>query len=223
MIQVKRWTVKTLSLLSRISCQSLSPSSPVASIFTKKVLSEKNLSDSAVQKIILVGGPTKAPYFRDILREHIAIALDTSMDPLTVVARGAAVLAGTQKIDSKLQKKAAVGEFQIELPKALKTVGHETDPMVGGKVISPEGHTVSGFTVEMVNEKTKWRSGKIPLGEDGKFVLNLLAEKGERNIFVIELLNSAGTRQITVPDHIIYTVDAVVQEQSIGTAARRTA
>jgi len=180
---------------------------------SRKVLREKNLDVSGVQKIILVGGPTKASYFRELIKNGLGIAIDHSVDPLTVVARGAAVFAGTQKIDAKLLRKAQAGDFQIDLK--YKPVGHETDPIVGGKVHGSPENPVEGFTIELVNDKTRWRSGKIALRADGAFVVNLRAEKGERNIFAIELLSPIGTKQKTVPDHLIYTVGAVVEEQSM--------
>ncbi len=61
-----------------------------------KVLTEKGLRPEAVERMILVGGPTKAEYFRARLRERIGIRLDHSVDPMTVVATGAAIFAGTQ-------------------------------------------------------------------------------------------------------------------------------
>ena len=186
----------------------------------QKVLQEKNLNSSAVQKVILVGGPTKAPYFREILKAGLGIPIDHSVDPLTVVAKGAAVFAGTQKLNPRLLKVAKAGEYQIDLK--YKPVGHETDPSVGGKVSSPSGDKVEGFTIELVNNKSQWRSGRITLRSDGAFMLNLHSEKGVRNTFSIELFDSTGSRQQTVPDHLVYTVGAVIEEQpllnSIGAA-----
>jgi molecular chaperone DnaK len=178
-----------------------------------KVLREKNLTASGVQKVILVGGPTKASYFREIIKEGLGIPVDHSVDPLTVVARGAAVFSGTQKIERRLLRGAQAGEFQIDLK--YKAVGHEIDPIVGGKVLGSPENSVEGFTIELVNDKTRWRSGKIALRADGAFVANLLAEKGERNVFSIQLLNPIGTILKTVPDHLIYTVGAVVEEQPL--------
>src|SRR6202030_1337418 len=66
---------------------------------SKRILKEKNLDSGAIEKVILVGGPTLAPYFREILASELKIPLDHSVDPLTVVARGAAVFAGTQRLD----------------------------------------------------------------------------------------------------------------------------
>jgi molecular chaperone DnaK len=160
---------------------------------SQKVLKDKNLGLQAVQRVIVVGGPTKAPYFREMLSAGLGIPIDFSQDPLTVVSRGAAVFASTQRVDSKLQKKAIVGEFQVQISDKYKPVGHESDPLIAGKVTSPDGTSSTGFTIEFVNRDTKWRSGQIPLNGEGAFMANLLAEKGSRNTFHIELSNGQGT------------------------------
>lgn len=189
---------------------------------SRNVLKQKNLGVQAVQRVIVVGGPTKAPYFREILSAGLGIPIDFSQDPLTVVARGAAVFAGTQKISAGLQKKAAVGEFQLVISDKYKPVGHETDPLIAGKVTSPSGDSTSGFKIEFVNPATKWRSGQIPLNAEGAFMSNLLAERGCRNVFQIEVANAQGSLQKVVPDQVVYTVGAVIEEQpllkSIGLA-----
>ena len=51
----------------------------------QRVLAEKNLSKGAVEKMVLVGGPTLAPYFRDILSATCGIPLDCRMDPLGIL------------------------------------------------------------------------------------------------------------------------------------------
>jgi molecular chaperone DnaK len=177
------------------------------------VLKEKNLPSSAVQKIILVGGPTKAPYFRDILADGLGIAIDHSVDPLTVVARGAAVFASSQRIDTRLRPVAKSGEYKIDLK--YKPVGHDPEPFIGGKVASLDGGSVEGFTLEIVNAKSQWRSGKISLPADGAFIANILADKGERNVFAIELYDAGGTKQKAVPDQFTYTVGGEVGEQPL--------
>ena len=178
----------------------------------KRVLDKKNLSPSAVEKMILAGGPTLAPYFREILEEALGIPLEFSIDPLTVVARGAAIFAGTQQLDLQYMPEVKAGECQIDLK--YKPVGPDEDPLVRGTVIADEGE-LQGFSIEFVNEGTKWRSGRIPLKETGRFRANLLAEKGSQNVFSIELYDSQGTRQTTVPDRLAYTIGTSISEQSV--------
>ena len=69
--------------------------------------------------------------------------------------------------------------------------------------------------IELVNSKTQWRSGKVPLRADGVFMTNLHAEKGERHIFLIELCDPTGLKQKIKPDNFTYTIGAVVEEQPI--------
>jgi molecular chaperone DnaK len=179
----------------------------------KRVLKEKNLGKDAVQKVILVGGPTLAPYFRELLRSSLGIPLDHSVDPLTVVARGAAVFSGTQQFNGHAAAPVAAGEYAINL--RHKPVGVDSAPMAGGKVSGRSTEDFTGFTLELVNRKTQWRSGKISLRADGVFIASLHAEPGERNTFAIELYDPSGRKQKTTPDSLTYTIGAVVEEQTL--------
>jgi molecular chaperone DnaK len=180
---------------------------------TKKVLQEKNLPRESVERIILVGGPTKALYFREMLASQLKIKLDISMDPLTVVAKGAAVFAGTQKISAGPKIAPVQGEFTIDLKH--KPVGLDSAPIVGGTVSGAGAQDFTGFTIELVNAKTQWRSGKIPLSAAGVFMTNLHAEKAERNTYLIELSDPTGNRLKVKPDSLSYTIGAVVEEQPL--------
>ena len=57
----------------------------------KGLLKRNNLQD--VNSLILVGGPTYSPVLRQMLREQVTPNVDTSIDPMTAVARGAALYA----------------------------------------------------------------------------------------------------------------------------------
>jgi molecular chaperone DnaK len=187
---------------------------------TKRVLHEKNLPKEAVERVILVGGPTKAPYFREMLKASLGIALDISVDPLTVVAKGAAVFAGTQKPAAGPRVAPVQGEFTVDLKH--KPVGVDSSPIVGGTVSGSAPQDFTGFTIELVDSKTQWRSGKVPLRADGVFMTNLHAEKGERHVYLLELCDSTGRKQKITPDRLTYTIGAVVDEQplpiSVGVA-----
>jgi molecular chaperone DnaK len=173
---------------------------------SKRVLKEQKLGKESIKKVILVGGPTLAPYFREILAAKLGIPLDHTVDPLTVVASGAAVFGGTQRLNARVAGPAAIGEYQLELAKSFKPVGLDSAPMVGGKVSGASAQDLAGFTLELVNTKTQWRSGKVSLKPDGVFVANLHAEKGERNTFNVELCDASGRKQKIKPDTLTYTI-----------------
>lgn len=190
----------------------------------KRVLTEKRLASAAIERLILVGGPTIAPYFREALIAELGIQLDFSVDPLTVVARGAAIFSATQKVTVK-RKTPDRGVFVVDIHH--KPVAPETDPVLGGKVSGSDSATFSGWTIEFVNPRSLWRSGKLPIRDDGFFRTSLHVEKGYRNAFVIELNDPSGRKQKTDPEQITYTVGAVADEQplihSIGIALANNA
>jgi molecular chaperone DnaK len=166
--------------------------------------------------MILVGGPTLAPYFRKIIADVLPIVVDHSVDPMTVVARGAAVFAGTQRADVTPPKPANEGEFAVDLK--YKPVGQEVDPFVGGIVEAHGGASVEGVSIEITNMESKWSSGQIPLSADGAFMTNILAEKGKRNTFNIDLRSSSGAKLEVRPDQFTYTIGAVIEEQPLVNA-----
>ena len=185
----------------------------------RRVLEEKRLAPNAIEKMILVGGPTLAPYFREQLTTLLGIPLEVGVDPLTVVARGAAVFAGTQRRATR-RSATEKGVFRIDLKH--KPVGLDSAPLVGGRIVPPAGVPLSGFTIELVAEDGAWRSGKLPISGDGVFTGTLRAERGRRNTYAISLFDSTGQQQRVSPDSFTYTVGAVVDEQplinSIGVA-----
>ncbi len=179
----------------------------------KRVLKEKNLSANEIERVILVGGPTLASYFREILHSNLKIQLDHSVDPFTVVARGAAVFAGTQRINIKSGARATAGQFSVNLN--YKPIGADKNPIVRGEIKAESGASVEGYTIEFVNQKIRWQSGKIPLKSDGRFKAELLAEKQGQNVFVIELQDLKGNKQVAVPNSLTYTIGLAITDQPI--------
>jgi len=182
----------------------------------KKVLSESRLGAQDIEKVLLVGGPTLAPYLKEMLEdknEGLGIPLDFKIDQLTVVSRGAAIFAGAQRMTELSSKPLATGQFKVELE--YDPIGPDIDPLITGKVIPTDNQSLAGFTVEFVNPDSRppWRSGKVSLDHEGVFVTNLWADKGKRNTFQIELYDSTGRKRETVPDHLSYTLGTTITEQ----------
>jgi molecular chaperone DnaK len=166
-----------------------------------------------MQRLILVGGPTLTPYFRQRL-DSLGIPLAADVDPLTIVARGAAVFAGTQRLETPASTAApAAGEVAVVLE--YNPVGTDPEPLVGGRVRAPAGvGDLSGYAVEFVNAERRppWRSGKVGLAPDGTFVTNLWAEKGKANTFTIEVTDAQGRPLKASPDRLTYTIGATIAE-----------
>ncbi len=185
----------------------------------RKAIEEKGLSGQDFEKILMVGGSSLFPWLRDKLKDEFGIPLESSIDPITVVAIGAAIFAGTQKLDtSKIE--APPDSFILELE--YEPMGIDINPMVGGKVSHPKGANMEGYTIEFAENKSQWRSGKINLNATGTFMTEVHAEKGYKCEFIIELCDQSGSQQKMVPDRFSYTIGVVITSppltHSIGVA-----
>lgn len=175
-----------------------------------KALRESGLGPADIEKVLLVGGPTLSPYLRERLAdplEGLGIPLDHSQDPITVVARGAAIFAGSKRLDTvRRAPPPPPGGHAVELE--YRPVGPDTEPFIGGRVT---GADTAGHTLEFVNAdaKTTWRSGRIGLTAEGAFTATLWAEKGRTNTFLIEFTDPTGSRREITPDRLTYTVGVV--------------
>lgn len=83
----------------------------------KNLMQRNHLTGSQINKLILVGGPTHSPLIRQMLKEQITPNVDTSIDPMTAVATGAALYASTMD--------AEVSEEDIEVGSVNFEIGYE--------------------------------------------------------------------------------------------------
>ena len=179
----------------------------------RRVLKEKDLAPSMVNKVILVGGPTLAPYFRAKLSDGLGVPLDYSMDPLTVVARGAAIFAGTQLIEWIDKEPIPKGTYRLDFN--YTPIGYDEDFTVRGKVIGKDNELFEGYTIQFANQLSKWESGRIPIKSNGAFKAELIAERGEKNTFSVQLFNKQGTSQEATPDELVYTTGMPIDNQTV--------
>lgn len=197
----------------------------------KKVLAEKNLTTSNVEKVLLVGGPTLTPYLRERLVDRssgLGIPIDFSIDPLTVVARGAAIFAGTQRLaqeEKELESQRQKGFYTISFP-GWTFQGTDSETTVGGIIKGATEQSFQGYTVEFVNANLRppWRSGQVPVEMGGSFLTTLWVKRGEVNSYTIELRDPSGRlcQCVTDPGELSYTVGMVISSipltHSIGVA-----
>lgn len=197
----------------------------------RQALAEKNLNPQNVAKIVLVGGPTMMPYLRDRLadsRTGLGIPIDFRMDPLTVVAQGAALFAGTQRMAedaSRIITAQRSGAFTISFPQ-WPFVGSDAEPQVAGMVSAPGSLPTQGYTVEFTNSDAQppWRSGQIGLAPNGAFLTTLFASRGKSNTFQVVLRDPTGhiLPVVTSPEALTYFIGGVLEHtlltHSVGVA-----
>ncbi|WP_326566095.1 Hsp70 family protein [Amycolatopsis rhabdoformis] len=160
----------------------------------REALANANLRPSDIDRLLLVGGPTLAPGLRELLADPsdgLGIELDHSQDPSTVVARGAAIYAGTVALPrAKVVPKR--GEFSGVLSYPVTT--SLTTVPVSGRFETPGGADWSRFRVALSDSRRQpaYRSAEVALTAGGAFTLDVLLQERQANRFDVELIDPAG-------------------------------
>lgn len=170
----------------------LRPSFQKAIEITKSLLTRNNLSGSDLQSLILVGGPTFSPIVRDMLKEQVTHKIDTSIDPMTAVARGAAIYASTADVSDELLVSARdSAKLQLKVDYEPTTV--ETFELVTIKLDESQNTAAvpSSLFLEVVRGDKGWSSGRLDFNRAGE-VVDVQLEEGKSNTFQINLYDEKG-------------------------------
>ena len=155
-----------------------------------KLLERNNLQGSFLETILLVGGPTFSQTLRKMLKEQIGSNIETSIDPMTVVAKGAALFAATKDIPVNQQKRDTT-KVQLTLKYPETTV--ETEEKLGlliNRNYSSKSLTGKLFA-ELLRNDNAWSSGKIEIVDDAE-IFTLLLNSSKSNCFTITLFDDKG-------------------------------
>lgn len=158
---------------------------------TKDLIKRNNLESNDLSSLILVGGPTFQQTLRRMLVEQVTDKIDTSIDPMTAVARGATLFASTKDIPRELQKRDTK-KAQLTLRYPETTV--ETAEHLGIKIDrdASESSLPEIFSLEVLRTDGAWSSGSLAIDNDVKIV-ELQLNTGKTNHFELKLSSSDGT------------------------------
>lgn len=172
----------------------LSPIFQKAINIAKDLLKRNNLKGSDLGTLILVGGPTYSPILRRMLKEQITKNVDTSVDPMTVVAKGAALFASTISVSEEV-KEASRDKTKLQLDIKYEATSVETEEMVSLKILKEktEGEILDKIFADVVREDGAWSSGKKKIDEKAVLVDVLLQERTS-NVFTVNLYDEHGNK-----------------------------
>jgi molecular chaperone DnaK len=167
---------------------------------TKDMLKESGIKASLIKKIILVGGPTQMPYIKRRLEEDIKIKVDSSVDPLTIVSRGACIFGLSQKIQKKLLKQKQSKDHQIELN--CETLTSDIEESVTGTISGLNSN--EQYYIQIQSESGTFLGEKTKINK-GKFFYSVNIEPNKQNKFAIFLFDSNGKSIKLATDHFVIT------------------
>jgi molecular chaperone DnaK len=140
-----------------------------------EALAAARMTGNDLSRVLLVGGPTQTPYLRAALLDHLKAPVDHSLDPMTVVAKGAALFAATVEVARPTARPAAQGAVAIQL--AFDPVSSSTQTTVAGKVTDRAG--AKGIEIRIEAQAGYWDSGWIKINDDGYFEVRAVLQEGK--------------------------------------------
>ena len=168
----------------------------------KELLSRNNLSGNQLDKLILVGGPTHSPIAREMMKEQITPNIDTSVDPMTAVAKGAAIYAAT--IEEPLEVMDG-GEpmnddiIRLDLKYNSGAVREKAPVSV---MLGDKGETRSLF-VQLRSQDGRFVSEKIEIGK-GAVIQCMLDLSKKANAFDVILSDDRGNTYKSEPNEVVF-------------------
>jgi molecular chaperone DnaK len=163
-----------------------------------RLLATHGLAPDQVRRVVLVGGPTVMP----LLRERVGMALGArfseGLDPMTLVAQGAAIYAATAGLDARpAAPKAAVAKrrFWLQYP----AMSSDLWPHVAGRLLEAgEGP----IPAEVRFTREGWESPWSRLGKEGGLVVALELLPRRPNVFRLEARTADGQPVVVDPQEI---------------------
>lgn len=171
-------------------------------------IDESGVGASAIDKIILVGGPTQIPYVRRRLEQSLGIRVDTTVDPLTAVCKGACIFATSQKIPESLsitqQSDDKSGAITLKLN--FHSLTSDTEEVLTGMIqgIDSSPYLNKDLFIQIQSDDGVYNSSKLKL-KNGKFFLTLPVQEHKENLFWIYLIDDQGNSVDVQPDSFSIT------------------
>jgi molecular chaperone DnaK len=175
------------------------------------LLAANHLSKDALSKIILVGGPTLTPYIRSTVEDALGIKPEFRVDPMTIVARGAALFASSQRLPQTKTERTVKGTLKLKL--AYSPVSQDIETDVAGKFEDLDG--LSDVRVEISRSDGGWSSGQLRL-TGNSFMASVSLNNRAVNDFSIKAVDVTGNALRVEPDHITITHGPMVEDAPLS-------
>lgn len=145
----------------------------------KKLMERNNIPYGNLSHLILIGGPTYIPLLRKMLREEVSENVETSIDPMTAVAKGAAIYASTLPLSRELiatDEENSSNDINLEVGFEATTVDEEA------YITIKPFEAIKDLHVKLIRRADGLESPLTPIGVKGALIIADL-QPGVPNIF----------------------------------------
>ena len=166
-----------------------------------EVLKRNNIDGKTLKSLVLVGGPTFSPVLRSLIEKQI-IKPNTSVDPMTVVARGAAIYATQFEVSDEITNET-LDKTKIQLELSYESQSVELTEMLVVKLNKEktEGEIPSKLNVSVKRTDGAWESDKSEFDSTGE-IIDLSLDEGRPNTFEIIVTNEGGDKMDCEPSEV---------------------
>lgn len=138
-----------------------------------------------LSRIVLVGGPTMMPWLRRMVSEALQAPFAEGLDPMTLVAQGAAVYAATAGLDMQPAKVESTSGCKLWLQ--FPAMSSDLQPYIVGKLLPDErGQGDLPQRLRLIRADGMWQSPETAIDPDGGFVLQVELLPRRPNVFKVE-------------------------------------
>lgn len=165
-----------------------------------KVIERNNLNKRDLDAIILVGGPTLSPVFQKMIKSQISEKIDTSINPMTIVAKGAALFASTK--DAII---GGGGDEEVVLDVNYESATIEPDTLINVKINKEKTKAELTEKVKLVIERgDKGFNIEQEINTNRVSLIELQLNEGVNNVFNFHLVDNKGNNLVCVPSSISF-------------------
>ncbi len=184
----------------------------------RRLLAEHGTDAGRLARIVFVGGPTVTPLLRQRVGEALGAPIADGLDPMTLVAQGAAIYAATTALDGR--PAGPIVRRGCRLWLQYPAVSSDLTPHVVGRVVEGEGGPMPA-RVRLVRDDC-WSSEPAVLDDERAFATMVELVARRSNAFTIEADDGSGNavpvdpRAITIVQGL--TINDPPLARSIGVA-----
>ncbi len=143
------------------------------------------LDPGGLHHVVLVGGPSVMPIVRRRVQQVLQVAPTEGLDPMTLVARGAAIYAATAGLDARPESRPEPVPESQRVWLQHPAMSSDLTPHVVGKLVDSEPDKAPG-EIRVLRSDGLWESPWTEVDEEGAFVLSVTLIPRRPNIFRIE-------------------------------------
>jgi molecular chaperone DnaK len=149
-----------------------------------RLLAANGHGKEALERVVLVGGPTVTPFLRQRVGALLGAKFGEGLDPMTLVAQGAALFAGTVGLDGRpgadgLAAETGGPKVWLQFP----AMTSDLSPFVVGRVLDAGSGIVK---IKIERADGEWQSDPTPCEADGTFAIMLRLQPRQNTGFLVK-------------------------------------